>query len=507
LKRISEKSSIGDLLGRHARAAALLVILLAGGIVHVNCLDNGFVSDDRYLVVENLERPDSASWLELFTKPWGAGAGTGFERKMNRGYYRPLTMILIRAQNAVFGDSPAGYHAVNIALHLLVCALVFLVAARWLPTPGAFAAGLVFAVHAVHTEPVNVIFYQTTLLVSLIALVSLWIMSRARSGPGRTAVVVGLFVVALLCKESAIVIPGLLLLHEIFLGKRSLKAFLTPLFLILAAVGIAYLTLRFTALEGQGFSYFEDAPLWSRALTMAGVFALYLRLLAWPFPLCVFYEWTIIPPVEDPLGQAAVVGVLAVAAYAALVVWTWRRARGRRGSSDRPDRAAVAGFALLFFPVSILHVMHVVPILNVAAERFIYLGSFAYCLLLGLLFQRAVEAGVSRFARMGAAAILGIYVILLAAISVQRNGDWRTDETLCRSTIGHYPQSLSARVTLTEILLERGQIEEALHHAEIARRVAPWSKRVEQLERTVRAAAGAFGGTTAPGSPGPEGNR
>ena len=87
-----------------------------------------------------------------------------------------------------------GFHLTNLLLHSAVSALVFLLATRLIgPNWGAGLAGLLFAVHPVHSEVVSGIVEQAELLSSLLALGAFWIWtndsthrrSPAPRGPGR----------------------------------------------------------------------------------------------------------------------------------------------------------------------------------------------------------------------------------------------------------------------------------------------------------------------------------
>src|SRR5512137_2699141 len=105
-----------------------LVVLAVAVATSASTLGNGFVGDDAYLVVDNPQLAADAPWSALFTGHWGASAGGSFENEMNAGYYRPIAASALRIQKRLFGDDPAGYHAVSVAVHALVCALVFLLA-------------------------------------------------------------------------------------------------------------------------------------------------------------------------------------------------------------------------------------------------------------------------------------------------------------------------------------------------------------------------------------------
>jgi protein O-mannosyl-transferase len=73
---------------------------------------------------------------------------------------------------------------VNLLLHAAASALVYLLAARWLPGTGAFAAGLLFAVHPVQVEAVANSVGRAELLATTFTLVAA---THPPSGPHPSA--------------------------------------------------------------------------------------------------------------------------------------------------------------------------------------------------------------------------------------------------------------------------------------------------------------------------------
>ena len=92
-------------------------------------------------------------WSDLLRNDfWGTRMNTTASHKS----YRPLTVATFRLNYMLHELEPLGYHLVNVLLHsavvylyVLLCGVVF--SEVW----PALIAGLLFAVHPIHTEAVS----------------------------------------------------------------------------------------------------------------------------------------------------------------------------------------------------------------------------------------------------------------------------------------------------------------------------------------------------------------
>ena len=153
------------------RAAALCA--LCAFLVCLPTLRGGFVIDDAYLVVQNPAIHSLSRVPSFFVEPWGGGAGGTDHAGVNAAYFRPLTTLLHAVEYQLFGARAWGFHLGSCLLHALATALATLLAARMVGAGSAVPAGLLFAVHPVHSEAIAAVSYQTTLLAALLAMLAL----------------------------------------------------------------------------------------------------------------------------------------------------------------------------------------------------------------------------------------------------------------------------------------------------------------------------------------------
>src|SRR6266436_4905267 len=120
-----------------AQAAA---IVAAVALVYLPAVHAGFVWDDEQLVTGNLLLRNFAGLMEV----WSGGRTAD---------YFPVTNTVFWIEHHLFGDNATGYHALNILLQAANALLLWRVLRR-LQIPGAFLAGLIFAIHPIHAESV-----------------------------------------------------------------------------------------------------------------------------------------------------------------------------------------------------------------------------------------------------------------------------------------------------------------------------------------------------------------
>jgi hypothetical protein len=336
-----------------------------------------------------LERASRTAWWDAF-RPWPSYEGLayywlaplGTNPAREPAYFRPLEQLIYWANYGLWGMRPLAYHLAGLALHLTIALLVFRVARRFTRRL-AFAglAGLLFAVHPAHAEAVQWVAALSDPLVTLFALLAFdaWF----TPGGGGRARALGFYGLALLCKESAVTLPVLLLLGCLLLpGEgvtgaggfrqrlRTAMRALVPFWALTAA----YLALHVASTSGlvqsrAGSSYLHSVTEPGFAAFALFDLAVYLWNLLVPLPLFPLDVRDLIPGTGwILLLSAALLGLLGLVARRAL--------RGLPG----------AAFFALWPVVTLLPVLPVVP-----GQRFLYLPSVGFCWAAALVLERAWE--------------------------------------------------------------------------------------------------------------------
>jgi tetratricopeptide (TPR) repeat protein len=474
------------LLGERPRD--LLVLAALATALYANSFGVGLILDSQLLILQDprIRAVRSENLRSILTEDYIP------VRPFVSGVYRPLTTLSYLANYAVLGNGPrpAGYHAVNLLLHVANAALVYLLVGIVLRSRAyAFWTAALFTAHPIATEAVTNVIGRADLLAALAVLggTLLYIRSTQAAGRAKVGWLVGLSVVTalgLLAKENAIAIVGVVLLYDLTFRLRSSSA--RPLADTLGQLGeffragyvaflpallaVGWLRWRVYADTVVQRPPFIDNPLvgadfWSARLTALKVLGRSVALLAWPRTLSWDYSYDQIALVRWPLegwedwqAPLALVGLVAAGVVAV---------RSRR-------RQPGLCFFLLFALVTMLPTANlIVSIGTIMAERFLYLPSvgFAACVVLGL------AAVAERLRRPRASVMMPMLVALVVAAfglrTVARNWDWCDELRLAQSGIEAAPRSAKVYWEYASTLshrdgLERADVEALIAHAEQA---------------------------------------
>ena len=180
------------------RPVPYLLVALVAAAVHLRTVAFPFVFDDQWLVAGNMFLREGWSVFTAFAHHFWHG--TPFAT----GYYRPVVVASLAINGVALGWGPAGFHLVNVLLHAVNATLmVYLLRRLGLGASAATLAALFFAVHPAATWPVASVVAR----VDLLPLLFLLLAAIALAG-GHAIATGACFLLALLCKESAVAFLG-----------------------------------------------------------------------------------------------------------------------------------------------------------------------------------------------------------------------------------------------------------------------------------------------------------
>jgi protein O-mannosyl-transferase len=440
---------------------ALGLIALAAILAYQNSFSGAFVYDDTPWIVENPSIRQLRPFLHVLFPPKDDSIGG-----------RPVVSLTL-AINYAFGETNVwGYHAVNLAIHILAAWTLFGVVRRTLEgsesarlaaagTPTtllAAAVALLWMLHPLQTESVTYVIQRTEALMGLFYLLVLYCVIR-----GATSSKPLLWYVAatLSCalgmatKEVTATAPAIVLLYDrTFLAGSFREAWRRRygLYLALAATWCIVAALLISTDFYRGTTGFavEKFTAWTYLMTQSAVLVHYLQLAFWPTGLCLDYGW----PAAHSLSEVLLPGLIVVSL---LVATVWALVK-------RP----AWGFLGAWFFVILAPTSSIVPIKDAAYEHRMYLSlaALAAGVVVGgyltgkqLIQRRTLSPGV---AGTIAVSLTALVIIVFGILTHRRNADYASEYSIWRDTVAKAPHNGRARNNFGMALAERKQYAEAI---------------------------------------------
>jgi hypothetical protein len=376
-------------------------------------------------------------------------------------YYRPLFLLWVRVNEAIFGEHAWGWHLSTVLTHVLTTLLLYLLALRLaIRRDAALLAALIFGLHPAHIEAVAWISGVNEPLSGILLIGSFLAYLRAggKTSGGRkwSSISIVLYACALLMKESSLCLPALLLAYEWFYRSNNPSGTGIPgwcgaawakIWPYLALVAI-YLPVRVHALKG--FSHVV-APVTTgqMILTWPALFLFWFRHLVWPVGLSTYYNFA---PVTHATLQNFFLPALIVGC-AVVVLFL--------GVRKSPSAA--------FFSTWL--VLPLIPLLNIrvfsandfAHDRYLYLPSAGFAVL-AAMFLTHFFSGPPRW--LGMPATLCVVVLLLSAsmsyATITESFYFRDNLTFYAYNLQQAPHHPDAESNYASVLAEQGQYGHAI---------------------------------------------
>ncbi len=451
---------------KHLRPHLLiaLALCLLTLLAYSNSFTGGYTLDcNQLLRLDQRIQHATAANVDLIlhhTYWWPAGES---------GLYRPLSTLSYMFNYAVLGNGErsAGYHCVNLLLHLCNVLLLYALCLRLMGTRGrAFAVAALWAVHPVLTESVTNMVGRPDLLAGigvlggfLLYLLGVEATGRRRwaaFGGAAAATAIGVF-----SKESGVTVLGVIAIYELawWRERRQVRGRLAGLIAVAIPVAaMLYQRVQVMAAASAPASFpFVDNPLVDAGflqgrLTAIAILARYLWRLVCPITLSADYSYAQIPLASGTLADWAAWLVVAAVAVLVFKAYRWNR---------------TAFFFAGFAAVSVLPMCNLLfPIGTIMAERFLYLpaAAFSACLVL------CYGAIPPRF-RAAAPWFVGLLVTAYIVRTWLRNPDWRDDLRMAQAMLKTSPNSFKVRKMLANNLFHadasHSRMDEAITQAEI----------------------------------------
>ncbi len=424
----------------------ILTVLVFG--VYSNTFKNRFTTwDDIAVYTDTLIRTPSLKNIKtIFT----------FHRGST---YQPVRRVSFMLDYLFCKRNPFCYHFFNVIYYYLGILFLFLFTERLLYFLGpwsspkrrliALFSTIIFAVHPVHVESVAWISARKEVLLLWFFFAALYFYLKGREGE-KHALQMYLwsfiaFVLAVLSKPSAVVMPAIILLFEVCYNPREVKKLLVFIIPSVVIAGIAVFILMTVMKQAGGIKPYRGGTFWTNFLVSFYIFLNYIKLCVATINFSAAYTiW--LPP--HPLS----VWTFIVIALNALILWIgiWCY-----------KRFTVLTFLVFWFYIQLLPYANIIPISTILADRYDLLASFSYTLLVGIFFTWFMFLRHERFTKEFFKVLSVTIFILLAAgysyMTIKQNRVWKNTRTLWMDAYEKYPHAPAAQHGAALVFMKMGQ--------------------------------------------------
>ncbi len=361
----------------------------------------------------------------------------GIQKKLVAGgRYRPLSLITFAIEYELFGLNPGISHFINILLYGLTGALLYRIllmllirfqSKRWYYSI-PFITTMLFLAHPLHTEVVANIKGRDEIMTFLGSLWALFLSLKYLQNPRIKYLIYSFiaFFLGLLSKENTITFLAVIPFAVYFFSEtkfRQIAIITIPLLL----ASVIFLLIRqsilgdFSAPVARELmnNPFLDASISEKFATIFYTLGLYLKLIFFPHPLTYDYYPKHIPILSwGDFG--AWFSLLLYVAMGVFALWGLKK-------------KSLPAFAIWFYLATLSVVSNLVfPVGTFMNERFVYISSLAFSLVLGWALVEKLPQWIpnqSRYVKT-LPIILGVLLLSYSLKTWTRNPAWENDFTL-----------------------------------------------------------------------------
>lgn len=464
---------------------AAIIIAVSFG-VYANTLPNGFVYDDNDQVLKNSWIRDIRHLPDIFFSSVWSFMG---DQPPSVYYYRPMMHFIYTIEYHLFGLNPLGWHLVNIILHAGNSIVVFLISSLLLSRSSsfsghgskfddirglfpAFMVAILFTVHPINTEVVAWISAVPELSFTLFCLLSFYFYMNSSSKGSESRVTpscplsVAFFFLALLSKETAIMLPILILAYDYYIRPANYPSGLFPTLIkrylpFILVIG-TYIPIRIYALWDMVLQRPEPSYLgnFNYITNIIQLIYKYFSKLLLPINLNIFHDFR---PANSIMDIMDIIALPVILSY--LLLFYLAREKGK-----------LIIFAIAWIVAFLTPALYTLGITeNPFAERYLYLPSVGFAILLTV----AVN-GINRMniitGKTGIYLSISIFIIVAGLYSTEtakRNFIWKDDITLWTDSLRKTPNTSTVHYNLGVVYQNRGLLEDARKEYQESLRLKP----------------------------------
>ncbi|MFC1649262.1 tetratricopeptide repeat protein [Patescibacteria group bacterium] len=408
-------------------------------IVYLNSINNEFVSDDIFGIVNN---KIIGTWEYL--------------KQGTRTY--PSRLITHTISYQLGGRNPVFFRLPIIITHFLNTTLVFVILSIFKKKNFGFLAAILFAVHPLLTEPVIWISAGSYVYTTLFFLLSfLYYIIETKTN---RILSILFFLVALSFSAFSACLPFILLLYEFSNNKlrRNWKKTI-PYFTILFIAGFSFIAMLKFRVSSLSADHNQAANFRNPLIHIPSIISTYLELFLWPQNLTLYHS-----DVGFSMFGYSTIFFNSTAFVMKTVVFLMFVV----GMILSYFKDKFIFFWLGFFAIAIAITLVPLSIVWTVAERYVYLASIGLFVVFVQILWKLFKNN-----RENLYILIFVFAIILGVRTIVRNSNWKTADDLWLSSAEISPTSPQNHNNLGDLYRRKGDLARAKYEFETAIQLKP----------------------------------
>jgi tetratricopeptide (TPR) repeat protein len=446
----------------------LLLLLAFGLTAYADSFSASFHYDDITRIVENDAIYDLANIGGIYSY----------------GKERFLTYFTLALNYRISELEPTSYHIFNFFIHYFAAFFLYFLFLETWKTPGmkgvdlrfskraaAFLVAGIFLLHPLQTQAVTYVIQRAESMAGMFYLGALFFYVRARrtvppyAAGGYYALMILCAIGAAFSKETAVTLPAMIVIYEIFFFNTSIRDLVRKKVVIFSLIPLGVIVAyKFGSLVQRDF-YYDPGIYFTRKqyiLTQFSVLVTYLRLFLWPAGQNLDWDY---PLASAFFNVRTVASLSLLLALACLAVVSYKKSR-------------FLSLGIVAFFVTLAPTSSIIPIKDLIYEHRMYLAvaflamGFAHVLMQTL---EKIQSIPSRGHLVVLVLVIGTLLSLLTGLTYARNQVWMNEISLWSDAVRKSPNKARPHLNYGRALYASGFVEltKIKEEFETAKRLCP----------------------------------
>jgi hypothetical protein len=410
-------------------------------LIYTNSLSGDFIIDDQTGIVQNIPLHDLKGYLS--------------QVRVRVGLFYELSRAILWH---FVGAKPFYYHLFNVFTHAICSSLLFILCLVIFKDKAlAFIAGLIFALHPIHTEAVSWISGGHYALSSLFFILSMIFYARSGKSLLNLLLSVIAFLFCFLTGNAVATLPLLFIVYDIFFRDRSEDNLVLRKWRLLVLLTALTISIPVVILYSFWKNPYTHLIFQYRGIhylvVITKAFMYYLKILYLPIARGLYHPFAFNTVDINRFSPAFFSSFVVIV----LLIFAFFKCLKRL----KPVSFGIAWYFLAYAPYS-----NIIPICNIISERYLYLASAGFCIVLAALFMKVwhlihLRKNSVKALRILALASLTLMLFSYASLTFKRNYEYNNIILYWDSNINNFPDGYFVYNNLAATFYVMGNIENA----------------------------------------------